>query len=460
MNLNYLKDKNILILGFAREGADTLRFLRKFFPCQVFGLADQKELSSFEPEIRKIAVKNRYLELHFGKDYLKNMGDYDIIIKSPGIPPKTIKTFLKKGQIVTSQTEIFFDNCPGKIIGVTGTKGKSTTASLIYAVLKGGGLPAHLVGNIGKPVLSLLFKAKPNNIYVYELSSHQLFNLKKSPQLAVFLNLYPEHLDYYNSFNEYFKAKQNICRYQEKTDFFFFNPDNKYALKAFKITKARTIALNAKAAERFLKKWGAELSQDRLAKLVGNFNLLNISAAIEVGRIFKIPEKKIAQAIKDFKPLPHRLEFVGQYQKIRFYNDSLATIPQATIAALNALGNGVETIFLGGFDRNLNFEELAGRIIKSNLKTLIFFPGTGERIWKEITKIKPKSRFFNHFFVDNMQEGVALGFRHTGRGKICLLSCASPSFGLFLDYQDRGNQFKKYVSQFKENLDSRCGSNY
>src|SRR3989339_1142796 len=226
MNLNYLKDKNILILGFAREGADTLRFLRKFFPCQVFGLADQKELSSFEPEIRKIAVKNRYLELHFGKDYLKNMGDYDIIIKSPGIPPKTIKTFLKKGQIVTSQTEIFFDNCPGKIIGVTGTKGKSTTSSFIYQTLKKAGLKAHLVGNIGRPVLAFLNEAEPQSIFVYELSAHQLYTLKKSPHIAVLLNIYPEHLDYYRSFLEYASAKANITKYQTKNDFLIYNSED------------------------------------------------------------------------------------------------------------------------------------------------------------------------------------------------------------------------------------------
>lgn len=446
MNLNYLKDKSILILGFAREGIDTLRFLRKLFPEKILGIADRLNLEEFPDKTQKFLYhlfhgreKEKIRErLYLGENYLKALKDYDVIIKAPGIPSKTIRPFLTKRQKIISQTEIFFDNCPGKIIGVTGTKGKSTTASLIYQVLKSGGLKVHLVGNIGKPVLSLLFKAKPNDIYIYELSSHQLFNLKKSPQLAIFLNLYPEHLDYYNSFNEYFKAKQNICRYQEKTDFFLFNPDNKYALKASKITKAKIIALNVKTAERFLKKWGK-------VRLLGDFNLLNMVVAIKVGEIFKVSQREIAKALKDFKPLPHRLEFVGQYQKIRFYNDSLATIPQATIGALNALGDNVETIFLGGFDRNLNFEELARRIIKSNLKTLIFFPGTGKRIWQEITKIKPKNRFFHCLFTDKMKTGVAFAYKHTLRGKICLLSCASPSFGLFLNYQDRGNQFKKYV---------------
>ncbi len=446
MNLNYLKDKSILILGFAREGIDTLRFLRKLFPEKILGIADRLNLEEFPDKTQKFLYhlfhgreKEKIRErLYLGENYLKALKDYDVIIKAPGVPPRAIKPFRRRGQKIISQTEIFFDNCPGKIIGVTGTKGKSTTASLIYQVLKSGGLKVHLVGNIGKPVLSLLFKAKPNDIYVYELSSHQLFNLKKSPQLAVFLNLYPEHLDYYNSFNEYFKAKQNICRYQEKTDFFLFNPDNKYALKTSKITKAKTIAINVKTAERFLKKRGR-------IRLLGDFNLLNMAAAIKVGEIFKVSQRKIAKALKDFKPLPHRLEFVGQYQKIKFYNDSLATIPQATIGALNALGDSVETIFLGGFDRNLDFKELAERIIKSNLKTLIFFPGTGKRIWQEITKIKPKNRFFHCLFTDKMKTGVAFAYKHTLRGKICLLSCASPSFGLFLNYQDRGNQFRKYV---------------
>ncbi|MBU4350850.1 UDP-N-acetylmuramoyl-L-alanine--D-glutamate ligase, partial [Candidatus Parcubacteria bacterium] len=386
-NLESLKQKyggiKIVILGFAREGVDTLRFLRKLFPQQIFGIADQKKLSSFEAEIKKLVAKDQNLKLHFGKDYLKALKNYDVVIKSPGISPKTIRPFLTKGQKISSQTEIFFNNCPGKIIGVTGTKGKSTTTSLTYRVLKSGGLKAFLIGNIGQPVLSLLFKAKPEDVYVYELSSHQLADLKKSPQIAVFLNLYPEHLDYYRSFNEYFKAKQNICRYQQKTDFFLFNPKNKYVSRTARISKARKIALNSKTAEKFLAKCGK-------IRLMGGFNLLNMAAAIEIGKIFKIPESKIIQTLKNFKPLPHRLEFVGQYQKIKFYNDSLATIPQATIEALAVLGDEVETIFLGGFDRGLEFKELAKKIIASNLKTLIFFPGTGERIWQEITKIKPK----------------------------------------------------------------------
>ena len=434
--LDYLKNKKILILGFAREGIDTLRFLRRLFPKKAIAVADKLEIRNLTLEIKNLVKNDKAIESHFGKDYLKKIGDYDIIIKSPGIPPKTIKPFLKKDQIVTSQTEIFFDNCPGKIIGITGTKGKSTTASLIYEVLKKGGIKAHLLGNIGKPVLSHLFKAKPDDIYVCELSSHQLLNLKKSPQIAVFLNIYPEHLDYYKDFKQYLKAKQNICRYQKSSDFFLFNPDNKDVKKTSAFTKAKKIALSPKKA----KEWGR-------VNLLGGFNLLNMAAAAEVGRIFKIPDKTIAKALKSFKPLPHRLEFAGTYKKIRFYNDSLATIPEATMAALDALGKDVETIFLGGFDRGLDFKGLAKRILKSNLKNLVFFPATGKRIWKEIIKLNKKNRFFHCLFTDKMKTGVAFAYKQTLPGKICLLSCASPSFGLFKDYRERGDLFKKCVKE-------------
>ncbi len=443
MNLNYLKDKEILILGFAREGRDSFLFLRKLFPQKILGIADKSNLKDLDPESRRLIKKDKYLNFYSGQNYLKSFKKYNLIIKSPGIPLKRIKPFIGKKQILTSQTEIFFASCPGKIIGITGTKGKSTTASLIYQVLKSGGLKAFLVGNIGQPVLFLLLNAISEDIYVYELSSHQLADLKKSPQIAVFLNLYPEHLDYYRSFNEYFKAKQNICRYQKKTDFFLFNPENKYVFKTAKISRARKIALSSKTAEKFLAKCGK-------TKLIGDFNLLNMAAAIEVGKIFKVSKSKIIKTLKGFKPLPHRLEFIGQYQEIKFYNDSLATIPQATIEALAALGNEVETIFLGGFDRNLEFKKLAKKIIASNLKTLIFFPGTGKKIWREIRKIKPQNRFFNYFFIDKMERGVDLAFKYTHSGKICLLSCASPSFDLFSDYKDRGDQFKKYVRQFRK----------
>jgi len=434
MRLNELKKARVLILGFGREGVDTFRFLRSVFPEKVLGIADRLKMKDL-----RLKIKDRNIRWHLGEKYLKAIKNYDIIIKSPGVPPKVIAPYLRKKssfaqgyggqrQKITSQTEIFFENCPGKIIGITGTKGKSTTASLIYKILKEGGFKVHLVGNIGKPVLNLLFSAKKNDVYVYELSSHQLLTLKKSPQIAVFLNIYPEHGDYYQNFKEYLKAKQNIYRYQTKNDYFIYNKEDKNVRENAKITKAKKIPIK------------------------GKYYSLNIAAAKAVGKIFKIPAKKIKVAIEKFKPLPHRLEFVGKYKGIEFYNDSLATIPEATIEAIDALGKNLKTIILGGYERRQDFKNLAKKILESNIKTVILFPTTGERIWQAIQKssrgrVSGNTRI-RGIFLKEMKEAVKIAYQKTKRGEICLLSPASASFNLFKDYKERGNLFKKFVKLY------------
>jgi len=439
----------IAILGFGKEGMDNFRFLRKLFPEKVIGVADRKQIKELDKPAQILFHKTlagKKIKLHLGKNYLKALKKYDVVIKSPGIPPKIFASqkLRRAGLKITSQTEIFFENCPGKIMGITGTKGKSTTASLIYKILKSGGVKAHLVGNIGKPVLNLLFSATPKDVYVYELSSHQLYNLKKSPHIAVFLNIYPEHLDYYRNFKEYVAAKANITRYQTKDynppstsshslrerapDYLVFNSEDKIVREIAKKSKAKKIPIK------------------------GKYYQLNKTAAKAVGKIFKIPKEKIKKAIKEFKPLPHRLELVGDYKGITFYNDALSTIPETAILAIEALGKRVQTIFLGGFDRKIDFEKLTKSILKNkNIKNLILFPTTGEKIWKAIIKSsggRASVKLPKHFFVDNMPEAVKLAYENTQKGKICLLSCASTSFSIFRDYKEKGNLFKRYVRKF------------
>ncbi|MFA7295547.1 MAG: Mur ligase family protein, partial [Candidatus Paceibacterota bacterium] len=214
--LERLRDEKILILGFGKEGRDTFLFLRKLFPQKKLAIADKAT---------GIKKPDKDTLLHLGKNHLAALGKYDVVIKSPGIPFKILPRAVSKK--ITTQTEIFFENCPGKIIGITGTKGKSTTSSMIYRILKAGGLRAHLIGNIGKPVLASLLKAGKDDVFVYELSSHQLYSLKKSPHVAVLLNIFPEHLDYYESFKDYARAKANITFWQKKDDYLIYNVQDK-----------------------------------------------------------------------------------------------------------------------------------------------------------------------------------------------------------------------------------------
>jgi UDP-N-acetylmuramoylalanine--D-glutamate ligase len=452
MELEQFEGKKVLILGFGREGQSSFDLVRKLYPRNRLGIADQIEPNDFQKKSPELA-QDKNIDLFLGKNYLNAIGDYDIIIKTPGIPLSAIKSLLKKGAKVTSQTEIFLANCPGKVIGVTGTKGKSTASALTYKVLKEGLLrPAglrrtdggkiQLIGNIGKPALDFLPKAKPQDIFVYEMSCHQLAELKQSPHIAVFLNLYPEHLDYYKNFAAYAKAKANITRWQNKNDWLIFNPADEKVAEIAKTNLAKKIKIDPLKAKKIIGKGKTHLK--------GDFNLLNIAAAVETGKIFKIPEAKILQAIKNFKPLEHRLEKIGPYSGITFYNDALSTIEQSAIAAMDALGPQVETILLGGFDRGLTFKNLAKKILSSNLKTLILFPTTGQKIWDEVKKQSKNGKNLpQSFFADNMADAVKLAYENTRKGKICLMSCASTSFSLFRDYQEKGNLFKKYAEELK-----------
>jgi UDP-N-acetylmuramoylalanine--D-glutamate ligase len=429
MKIQSLLKKKVLILGIGREGADSFVFLRKKFPKKKLFVADKKKFEELDLKTKKL-LKDKNVEFFLGDDYLKNIKGFDIILKSPGISLSSTKKYLSKKNKVTGQTELFFDNCPGTIIGITGTKGKSTTSSLIYSVLKEAGLKTYLVGNIETPSLSFLLKAKKEDKFVYELSSHQLQNLEISPHIAVFLNIYPEHLDYYKNFKEYFLAKSNIVKYQKKNDYFIFNSKIKEIAVLAKKAKSKKVEINSFDFSKFLKE------NQELLEIT---HIDNLIAALNVFKILNIKEEKIIKALKKFKRPEHRLEFVGEYRGIRFYDDSIATIPEATIFALDSLGIDVETIILGGYDRGIKYEKLGKKLAKSNVKNLILFNPSGEKILKT-TKAKMR-----HVFVKNMEEAVKKCFQMTSKGKICLLSPASPSFGTFKDYKERGDLFKKYI---------------
>lgn len=408
MKIQELKNKKILILGFGLEGKNTFLFLRKKFPKKKLFIADEKDIEDSK-------LKN--VNWTIGKNYLKSLNDFDVIIRSPGISLRKIKT----KALVTSQTELFLDNFKGKVIGVTGTKGKSTTSSLIYHVLKKNKINAYLVGNIENPALSYL--DKENSIIVYEMSCHQLDGLSISPNIAVFLNIYPEHLDYYSSFKEYFNAKANIAIHQKPKDYFIFNPKIKLE------TKSKKLPI---------------FNYDKL--FIDDPWLLDITHKDNLIAVFRVCElflskDKTLKALKTFKSIPHRLEYIGKFKGIHFYDDSISTIPESTIYALDKLGDDVETLIIGGLDRGIDFKKLSKRIDKSKIQTLIFFPDSGKKIYGLI------KRKIKHYSVSSMEKAVQLCFENTSKDKICLLSPASPSYNLFKDFKERGDLFKKYIHE-------------
>lgn len=400
--LKFLGMKNTTILGFGKEGEETKKYLNKNFPNLKIDILDQKS----------------------DKDYLKKQVNYDILIKTPGIPKNKIKI------PYTTATNLFFSEIKSrgnKIIGVTGSKGKSTTASLIYHMLKEAGKNVFLLGNIGIPMLSVLSEdIKSDAIFVVELSSYQLDDIKFSPNIAVVTNLFPEHMDYHLGIKNYYKAKKNIINFQQKGDVFVYNPENKKVAGWLKGLKSKAIPFTKSI-----------LLGDSEIPLIGEHNKDNIKAAISAVKELGIRDGDINSAIKTFKGLPHRLEFVGEFNGIKFYDDAISTTPESTIIAIKALKD-IDTIFLGGEDRGYIFSQLEKTIKKYKIKNVVLFPESGKRI---------KLKGLNILKTSSMEEAVKFSYKFTEKGSVCLLSCASPSYSLWKNFEEKGDQFQSAIKK-------------
>lgn len=438
--LEYLKDKRILILGFGIEGKSTYTFIRKYFPDKYISVCDRR--ANFEDELKD----DKLVKCIYNDEYLKHINEYDIILKTPGISFKDID-ISRFEQKITSQLELVLEYIDVFTIGVTGTKGKSTTSSLINYVLQKNNKNSILLGNIGIPIFESLDKLTKNTILVLELSSHALEYIRKSPNIAILLNIYEEHLDHYKSFDEYVNAKYNIFKYQKKTDYAIYNIDNEVISQKEFFTNAKRIQLSIKNDADFkLRLVGSEIyyqdsvvyRDDQKRHILGNHNLNNIMFVIMISLILNLDTQKTKQAIDEFMPLEHRMEYVGVFDGIKYYNDSIATIPQATINAINTL-KYVNTLIVGGKDRGINLQGLIDYLNNSKIENIICLPKTGEYIARGI-KCK------NTYMVDDLEQAVKIAKEKTTKGTICLLSPAASSYGYFKNFEERGNLFKQYVS--------------
>lgn len=410
------KNKKIAIIGAGIEGLDAQKFLKK--KGAKVTILDQKE----------------------GDDYLDDLERFDIIVRSPGVYPykKELLKAKKNGVRITTPTHIFFDEFDGQIIGVTGTKGKGTTSTLIYEILKKAKFDVYLAGNIGKPMLELISKLNSKSYVILEMSSFQLIDLPVSPNIAVILNVTSDHMDWHKNQKEYIDAKKNIVKFQNVTDWAVINKEYKSSFGFSKNTKANVMLYSKKILEE-------EYKENLILR--GEHNLENIAASVAVAKILNIKKELILKVIRDFKGLEHRLEFVREFNGVKFYNDSFATGPQPTIAAINSFTED-ETLILGGSDKGLSYKEL-GETINSrrNIKNIILIGTTSEKIAKFLDKNLSFSIY--HLAFAKMSEIVKKGYDVSKKGSVVILSPASASFDMFENYKDRGNQFKKAVLSLK-----------
>ncbi len=449
---SFLASKKCIIVGCGREGISTYRFIRSILPELPLCIADQDlQLLIKHP----VFTKDQHLSFQLGDTYLDQLDSFDLIIKTPGVSLKTLQQ-LPAREKISSQTDLFLRMYGKQVIGITGTKGKSTTSSLIRHIVLKHTDNTVLVGNIGVPPFDMLEQINADTIIVCELSSHQLQYITAAPHISILLNLYEEHLDHYNSYLEYQLSKLNIALCQTTTDHFIYNLDDERIADLLKSHPTLGVkhpfsklkpALNGAWIDDKMMHLSLDITLDfyPLAsprKLLGSHNLLNIMAATLACKLSGITDQAILNGIADFKGLEHWIEYVGCYHNINYYNDSISTIPQAAIAAVETLKD-VDTLILGGFDRGIDYSILVEYLRKATLRNIIFVGAAGTRIHQLLVKAGVDNKFF--FTTNDYKEVVAKAREVTKPGAICLLSPAAASYDQFKNFEERGNYFKELV---------------
>jgi UDP-N-acetyl-alpha-D-muramoyl-L-alanyl-L-glutamate epimerase len=458
--LKQISNRQIIIFGLGREGLSTYRFLRSHFPTSKFILIDERPLAELIPLWTRLVKNNSHAQFTTSlTDLPQNDLRNSILFKTPGIPVShpIVQKILDAGNKISSNTQLFFDlvkehsseESKHKIItiGVTGTKGKSTTASVIHHVLEKNKIKSYLGGNIGQPAIDAWLEWDKNqhqdqSFFVIELSSHQLAELKHSPDIAVVQDIVSEHLDYYDDFEQYYQAKTQIARFQTKKDTIILNKDSKTATKLSKLSGGKKIPFS-------LKDKGL-LKIAKTTSLIGQHNIYNVMPSIIIARKLGVNDSQIKKAVKTFKSLPHRLEFVAEINGVKYYDDSISTVPEATIAALKTFAGKSIVLIAGGYERQQQYKNLAEEIIKCSVKSLSLLPPTGQRLLAEIEHLNPCNELrasIEEFSF--MAEAVYYAAQKAKPGFIVLLSPGAASFNNFIDYVDRGNQFKEAVKRLR-----------
>lgn len=403
MKIDKLREyKKILIVGYGVEGKSTRAFLRKYHPEAQVTIVDQGD----------------------GENYLAQQESFDLAIKTPSVSPKSITI------PYTTQTNIFFANTDQKKIGITGSKGKSSTATLLHQTLRNAGRSAKLLGNIGYPMLDyFLGEMSDDDIFIIELSSYQLADIQYSPYIACFLNIFNDHVVQHGSRWEYFAAKAHIVTHSTHEDFFVYNGSFPEIAQLALSTKAKGIDFTA---IKYQAPTHPQLSSD------------TIRAAHEIAQLLNISDDIFDSTVARFSGLPHRLQNVGEYKGITFINDSSATTPEAAAFAINQTPK-IDTIMLGGLDRQLDTNELIRAASQKNIKQFILFPDTQEKLRQQLLHAGVSEGAVHS--VQNMQEGVTLCYQYSNPGDVCLLSPGFASYNSYVNFPARGDDFMCLVQE-------------
>ena len=441
--------KRVLLLGFGGEARAALSYIKTRYPSAEVSVADQSTSISFSN-----AESEQLADKHLGAAWLESIPKYDIVIRTPGVPLHAIPDLSRSSTVVTTGTNIFLERHAAKTWAVTGTNGKSTTSSLLHHVLTEAGIKSIFGGNIGVPALSLI--DEPCDLFVLELSSYQLEDCAFSPHGAIFLNLYEEHLDHHRTMDLYGAAKARIAINQNSDGVLVISTQRDTVSQLTASSPARRRIFGVEDAFSWVKNdhfWMRTSSGDAVEvchvdapKLKGPGNRQNILAVLAALGSFPVSSETIARSLRTFSPLPHRLEEIGTIGGVGFVNDSISTVPEATINALETFGPKVKTLILGGFDRGVSFEHFADYLMTTAVDTILFFPPSGARIQAAITRrLEASGRRMQFYDVKDMPHAITLACTATPEGHLCLLSPASPSFPLFKNFEERGALFKKAV---------------
>ena len=444
---NYLKNRKVAIIGLGVSNIPLIDYLYNLqAKVTVF---DDRNIEDIPKDILDKITKYAF-EFSFGENSLSKLIGFDIIFRSPSCMPtkKELVEEAKRGAIVTSEIEMLMEIAPCKIIGITGSDGKTTTTSLIYSILKAAGYNAHLGGNIGTPLFIKLESIKPEDIIVLELSSFQLMNMNISPDIAVITNVTPNHLNIHSSYEEYIDAKKNIFKNQKEDGIVVLNYDNEITRNCKNEANGRVVLFSSKekldngiivdtdVIKECEDKLRKHIVNTKDVKLRGMHNYENIAAAIAATKSL-VDTEVITKAVKEFNGVEHRLEFIRELNGVKWYNDSIGTSPTRTIAGLNSFDEEI-ILIAGGYDKHLDYEPIAKPIV-DNVKGLILIGGTAEKIYNAVEKE------LDIYMCKEFNQTVQIANEIAKPGQIVLFSPASASFDLFKNFAERGEKFKELV---------------